>query len=112
MNLIALWLGIVGGPIAWLVYLQASYVLAPSACIAGNKSALGIALLIALIATLLITFMSWREWHATGANAVTDEGNAISRGRFMALSGLGISALSALLVLASGIPIFVLGACD
>jgi hypothetical protein len=112
MSLIALWLGIVGGPIAWLIYLQASYVLAPSACIAGNKSALTIALIVALIATLLITFLSWRAWHISGANAVTDEGDAISRSRFMALSGLGISALSALLVLASAIAIFVLGACD
>ena len=36
MTLPALWLGIVGGPIAWLLYLQVSYILAPRACQAGN----------------------------------------------------------------------------
>jgi hypothetical protein len=112
MSLTALWIGLLGGPIAWLLYLQVSYTLAPSACIAGNKNVLAIATIIALIATLAITFVSWRAWHASGANSVTDEGGVLGRSRFMALSGLGISVLSVLLVVASAIPIIVLGACD
>jgi hypothetical protein len=112
MNLIALWIGILGGPIAWLLYLQVSYMLTPSACTAGNKNVLAIAMVVALIATLAITFVSWRAWHASGATSVTDEGGVLGRSRFMALSGLGISGLSVLLVVASAIPIFILEACD
>jgi hypothetical protein len=112
MSLTALWIGILGGPIAWLLYLQVGYMLTPSACTAGNKNLLAIATIVALIATLAITFVSWRAWQASGATSVTDEVDVIGRSRFMALSGLGISGLSVLLVVASAIPIIILGACD
>jgi len=36
----------------------------------------------------------------------------MGRSRFMALSGIGLSALFALVVLASAMPILFLGACD
>ena len=112
MTLAALWLGIVGGPIAWLLYLQLSYMLAPRACQAGDKTALAVVAVVALATTIAITIVSWRAWHASGADYDTGEGTVLGRSRFMALSGLGISALIILLVIASFIPIFVLGACD
>ncbi len=111
MKLITLWLEIVGGPIVWLVYLQVGYILASSACV-GNKRSLTIAIAAALVMTLALTVIAWRSWHAAGANSITEDENIFSRSRFMALSGLGISALSVLLVLGSAVGIFGLGACD
>ena len=68
MTLPALWLGMVGGPIAWLLYLQLSYMLAPRACQAGDKTALAVVAVVALVATIAITIVAWRAWHASGAD--------------------------------------------
>ena len=112
MTLPALWLGMVGGPIVWLLYLQVSYILAPRACRAGDKTALAVVAVVALVATIAVTIVAWRAWRATEADYSAGEGTVLGRSRFMALSGLGISALIILLVIASFIPIVVYGACD
>lgn len=112
MTLPVLWIGIVAGPVAWLVYLQVNYMLVPAACQAGDKTVLSVVTAVAFIAAAVVTSIAWRSWRASGADNDTEEGSALARNRFMALSGLGISALIFLLVIASAIPIFVLGACD
>jgi hypothetical protein len=112
MSLFFQWIGILGGPLVWLAFLQVNYMLAPSACLSQNKTTLGIITMIALFGTLAAAFAAWRAWHQTGATSQTEEGGAIGRGRFMALSGIGLSALFAVVVLASAIPIIFLGACD
>lgn len=112
MNPVTLWIAMLGGPMVWLIYLQVSYALVPSACLAQNKIALVIALIAALIVTVAIALVAWRSWREVGADAIAEDTRVIDRSRFMALSGLGIAALSVLLVLASAIPIIILGACD
>jgi hypothetical protein len=112
MKAIRLWTGILGGPLIWLVYLEVAYALTPSACIAGHKQVLGAATAVTLLATLAPTLVAWSAWRAAGATTVTEPAHPLARNRFMALSGLGLSGLSALLVAASAIPIIVLGACD
>jgi hypothetical protein len=112
MSLFSQWIGILGGPLVWLVFLQLNYMLAPSACLSQNKVMLGIVTVVALFGTVGPAFAAWRAWHHTGATGQTEEGGAIGRSRFMALSGIGLSALFALVVLASAIPIIFLGACD
>jgi hypothetical protein len=86
--------------------------LAPSACLSQNKTMLCIVTIIALFGTIGSAFAAWRAWHQAGATSHTEEGGSIGRSRFMALSGIGLSALFALVVLASAIPIIFLGACD
>jgi hypothetical protein len=112
MSLFSQWIGILGGPLVWLVFLQLNYMLAPSACLSQNKVMLGIVTVVALFGTVAPAFAAWRAWHHTGATGQTEEGGAIGRSRFMALSGIGLSARFALVVLASAIPIIFLGACD
>ena len=112
MSLFSQWIGILGGPLVWLVFLQLNYMLAPSACLSQNKTMLGMVTVIALFGTLGSAFAAWRGWQQTGATGHTEEGGAIGRSRFMALSGIGLSALFAFVVLASAIPIMFLGACD
>jgi hypothetical protein len=112
MSLFSQWIGILGGPLVWLVFLQLNYMLAPSACLSQNKVMLGIVTVVALFGTVAPAFAAGRAWHHTGATGQTEEGGAIGRSRFMALSGIGLSALFALVVLASAIPIIFLGACD
>jgi hypothetical protein len=112
MSLFSQWIGVLGGPIVWLIFLQVNYMLAPSACLSQNKTMLGIVTIIALFGTIGSAFAACRAWHQAGATSHTEEGGSIGRSRFMALSGIGLSALFALVVLASAIPIIFLGACD
>jgi hypothetical protein len=112
MSLFSQWIGVLGGPLVWLVFLQVNYMLSPSACLSQNKTMLGIVTLIALFGTMASAFAAWRAWQRAGGTSQTEEGGVIGRSRFMALSGIGLSALFALVVLASAFPIIFLAACD
>jgi len=112
MSLFALWTGIVGGPLVWLIILEFNYALAPAACRSGDKSGLLIGTSVALVLSLIATFIAWRSWHAAGAVLATATADPVTRSRFMALAGLGLSALMTLLIFASFLPITLLGVCD
>jgi hypothetical protein len=112
MNAATQWFGILGGPIIWLGFLQVNYALAQPACVYDNKSSLAIMTVIALFGTVAAAYVAWRTWEHAGGGAATDAGNAAGRSRFMGLTGMGVSALSILLVLASAIPIIFLAPCD
>jgi hypothetical protein len=112
MKLSLQWIGVLGGPLVWFAYLQINYMLVPSACLASDKKVLGIVTVVALLGALGAVVSAWRAWHEAGATAETEEGGPIGRSRFMALSGLGLSTLFVLVLLASAVPIVFLGACD
>jgi hypothetical protein len=112
MNVLTQWIGVVGGALAWLAFLQINYALTPSACNSGDKTPLAIVTMIALLGTIAAALAAWRSWHHSGANGAIKEGGATRVSRFMAFSGMGLSAFFALVVLASAIPIIFLGACD
>jgi hypothetical protein len=112
MSLFALWTGIVGGPLIWLMVLEFNYAFAPAACRSGDKSDLVIGTTVALVLSLIAAFVAWRSWHAAGPVVTTAGGDPLTRGRFMALAGLGLSALMTLLIIASFVPIGILEVCD
>jgi TRAP-type C4-dicarboxylate transport system permease small subunit len=112
MKKTTLWIGIVGAPLVALAYLEVSYSLTPWACRSGQKSELIIGTLIALILSMAAALVAWRTWRVVAGTAARDESDEISRSRFMALAGLGVSALMALFIIASFLPIVVLEVCD
>ncbi len=112
MSLFALWTGIVGGPLIWLIVLEFNYALSPAACRSGDKTSLIIGTSVALVLSLIAAFIAWRSWHAAGPVVTTGAGDALTRGRFMALAGLGLSILIIVLIAASFLPIAVLEVCD
>jgi uncharacterized membrane protein YidH (DUF202 family) len=112
MNLFGLWIGILGAPLVWLAHLELNYSLSAGACRSGQKSALLLGTLIALVLSLAAAFAAWRAWRSTEAATATEQDNPTSRSRFMALAGLGVSALMVLLVTVSFLPIAVLEVCD
>src|SRR6266496_691270 len=82
---IALWIGIVAGPIAWASDLQIKYAIVVYVC---RNHAFWLMWLVTLGALLIIAFggfCAWRGW--------TDSTPQV---RFMALGGLAINALFAL----------------
>lgn len=108
----ALWAGVLAAPIATLIQLQVNYALVLWACDAGRKWALHLVALLALLITIAGGLLSWRNWRRTGATWEDEGAGVIPRSRFMALVGLLISGLIALVVIAQWIPIFVYGPCQ
>ena len=109
--MLTLTLGLVLGPVAVLVNEELIYVTNMWACGTGKQAAMHIVPLICLLATLGAEFLAWADWVRVGRGVENEAATIASRSRFMALGGMAISALSALLILAQWLAIFVFGAC-
>jgi hypothetical protein len=100
-------------PLAWLVFLQAEYALVPWACHHGARH--HPVLLAIAAATFLIAsgsaLLGWREWRLAGRRPA-DEPPPAGRAAFMALTGIGISLLFMLLILASSAGFAIFTSCD
>ena len=106
-----LWLGWVIGPGAWALHLLGSYLLVSRACEAGSMWMLHATTLVTLLLSLAGAAMAWRPCGRGGRRWPGSGDGEAGRIRFMAVMGLLISALSALLVVAEGVPNFFLGPC-
>lgn len=115
---LALWTGILAGPVAWACDLEASYALVHWTCATQQWRVLHAITLLSLIVTAGGVAIAWMSWqHAISADRqpaapggpVRDER---SRARFMAALGLSAGALFMLAILAGAIPRWVLDACQ
>ena len=109
--MLTLTLGLVVGPVAVLVNEELIYVTNMWACGTGKQGAMHIVPLICLLATLGAGFLAWADWVRVGRGVEDEAATIDSRSRFMALGGMAISTLSALLILAQWLAIFVFSAC-
>jgi hypothetical protein len=106
--------GIVGGPIALLIGLQAKYT---AVQIWACKSAAGpLAVHLAALATLLLAVgagvVAWRQWPGAGREDPGDHGGPAGRTRVLAAFGVGMSALSALVIVAQWLPQLFISPCQ
>lgn len=109
---LALWIGVLGGPICWLTSFEARFALAPWACAFQSKLALFGVAIAALIACAASGGIAWRQWKALGEQGPSGEGGAIPRSTFMAIGGMVLSAGCFLITFAQMVPEIVLGACE
>lgn len=98
---VALWTGIVAGPIAWAIALQAKYALVQYTCRNQAQWILWAITIGALLITAFGALCSRRGW-------IDDT----PRVRFMAIGGLLIGAAFALSIVAMAIPDLFLRPCD
>ena len=110
-GLLSLTLGVVVGPIAVLVNEELIYVTNMWACGTGKQLAMHVVPIVCLIVTLGAGLLAWRDWGLVGRGVEDEAATVDSRSRFLALGGMAISSLSALLILAQWFAIFVFGAC-
>lgn len=106
-----LWSGWVIGPGAWALHLMGSYLLVARACEADAVWTLHGTTLVTLLLSLAGAAVAWRQWGRAGRRWPGSGDGEAGRIRFMAVMGLLISALSALLIVAEGIPNFFLSPC-
>ncbi len=109
---LALWTGILAGPIVWLISFEALFALNPWACIFQTKLALFIVSIVAFALSAAAGLLAWRQWSELGREADPRGGDSISRSRIMAFSGVILSTLTCLIIIAQAIPELVLEACQ
>ena len=98
---VALWTGIVAGPLAWAANLQAKFALIHYVCVNQAPWIMWAITIAALLVTAFGALCSWRAW-------VDDS----PRVRFMAIGGLLIGAAFALSIIAMAIPDLFLHPCE
>lgn len=98
-------------PLVWATQQQANFSLTATVCEAGAEGWLHLVSLAALAAVILTAFLSWGDWKRLPEGS-TDEGMpGASRSRFLALSGMTLGLFFVLVIVATDLPNWILGAC-
>jgi hypothetical protein len=116
-RLAVLWLGILTGPIAWAALLETNYAMSYLACEQRHTWMLHLATAVALALVGAAALLAWRAAPPVAGDPGGDEASvdpretATVRARFMAVTGLALSAWFALVILSMEIPVLVLHPC-
>jgi hypothetical protein len=106
-----LWVGLLLAPVAFLINLELAYALVPTACSSRNALPVHLVHAVCLLLTLYGLMTAWRRWRAAGSTW-GEAGDPLARSRFMAGTGLLVSAMFLLVIVAQWIPSFVLHPCQ
>jgi hypothetical protein len=119
-----LWLGLLAGPLTWASYFIIGYLFVEVVCKIDilNTYFLGLPVVSAIILgltgiglfiTIYAAFFNYRKWRQAPENRGVDFGEQFSREpqQFMALCGLLLSCLFAVIILLTGISVFILRPC-
>jgi uncharacterized membrane protein len=109
---LALWTGILAGPLVWLLSFEANFALAPWACEFHTKLALFVVAILALSLVAASGLLAWRKWNATGKVWPGGAGGTLARERVIAGCGVLMNAMFFLVIAAQTVPNLLMGACD
>jgi len=108
-----LWVGMLAGPLLWLIQLEVNYALVPWVCSEKASYILHISSLIFLLLALTVAMISWQNWRKAVHTGPEDTPGGIQgTGRLMAGVGFMSSILFFLIILAQSIPSFILDPCQ
>lgn len=94
------WFPILIPPLAALVQQSTSYALVAMECAEQRRLPVHAVAVVALLVALAGIVVAWRDWRAAGVAVPQDAGDQRSRARFLAIMGVSISALMALVMIA------------
>jgi len=109
---LALWIGLVGGPLLALASLHLSYAVVPWSCNAGRELPLHLIAAAALLLAAGTFWLAWRDWTRTGRRWPGEEGDVVGRSRFMATLGVLLAAFFSLVIVAMWVPVLVFSSCQ
>jgi hypothetical protein len=110
-GLMSLTVGWLGGPIAALANQELTYSANMWACGQGHHGVLHAIPLICLVVALGVLALAYRDWGIAGRGVEDEAGNVATRSRFISLLGIGMSAFSAIVILAQWLAVFVFDPC-
>lgn len=102
--------GLLAPPLLWFAQLQANYALASWACRPGYRFVSILVILVALALTGGAGARAWTSWPAD--EGLAGEPERVEGARLLALLALGSSLSFVVVLIATAIPMFVLGPCD
>lgn len=111
-GILALWIGLLGGPVLALASLHVMYAVVPWSCHTGRELPLHLVAAATLLAAAGCLWLAWRDWRLAGRDWPGEEGGTLGRSRFMAALGVMLSAFFALVIAAMWVPTLVLSACQ
>jgi hypothetical protein len=111
-GLAALLAGFSAGPVVWGFTLQINYSLVKWACLGGRPLILSVFSVIALALVAGGFWLSWRAWQKLRAHADIKGSTLVDRSYFLAVSGMWLNALFALLILTSSALPFIVKPCQ
>ena len=109
-GLVALSAGVFGGPVIWFADQQVAYWLVYHACHTNNMVPLYLETLVAMALCVVPFLISWRMLHRL-PEAYRNGGQTDDRARFMAISGLGLSIMFFIVLVAAAVPRLILTPC-
>ena len=106
------WVGLLLAPAAFFLHLQFAYAVVPWACRHRNDFWIHASGVASVVLAAIGTFVAWSVWRREGGDP-PGEGYGISpRARFLAVTGLGVSAIITLILLAQWVAAFVVSSCE
>jgi len=109
---LALWTGVLTGPIVLLLLLETNYVLMQWSCAKGHQWVMHLMDVIAIAVTAFSLVLSWRNWVQSGREWPVDDGGSVERARFLSALGVLMSAGFIMALIAQWIPVMLLGPCQ
>jgi hypothetical protein len=106
------WTGLLAGPLAWGLHMQANLSLVPWVCKHGGEIYIHLVTILALVITAAGAYAAWRIWQEGGEEKANGGGDILSRARFMGALGLMTSAMFFLVIIAQEIPGFFFQPCQ
>jgi hypothetical protein len=110
-GIVALWTGVLAGPLAWMLGLNLQYALVLVACSGGSMLLLHLVSVVTLAMAAGGAWIAWREWGRAGREVPGEGGGTIPRSRFMAAVGLLGSLFFSGVILAQWVGSFFLHPC-
>lgn len=113
----ALWTGVLGGPLAWMLQMLVSYPVSSLSCLPQYRSHHPVLLngmtIGALAFVMFCGWLSWTAFQRTSGGATIEGGKPWDRARFMALLGLLFSIFFVTAIIATAMPAWMLrDACN
>ena len=106
------WIGLFLAPAALLIYMQVAYVVVPWACATHGDAWMHVIGLAALTLAAVGMRAAWRTWIRAGREVPGESAGALPRTRFLGATGLGMGAITTLVIFAQWVASFFISTCQ
>ena len=106
-----LWAGVLGPPLLWLIHLLVNYIIVPLACRRDASVIVHGATLLAILGAAAMGLFALARWRRAGREWPDDSASVMSQDRFLAVSGMAMSAMIVAALIAQWLPTFFVDPC-